>query len=721
MIAKLSTKGPAMKKPLFVILILMVVGTGLLALSALAVPELAWRYKVVGHKALGHIDDVSWSQLLTMLKPGSGFYLRELTETQNIYSAARNPLNSAKDIDSGAKVFASNCVTCHGADASGGSAPALADGLFKHGASDWALYRNITLGIDGTTMVAAGLDDTQTWQVIAWLRSLAEPETSDAGNSNAVTAYRSVSPQRLLNSRSEPENWLTYSGHYDGTRYSDLDQVTRDNAGSLQVRWLRQLVTDELMVEATPIVNDGIMLVTEPPNIVHALDARTGKSLWTHQRPIPKDVVICCGMVNRGVAVHGDRVYLGTLDAHIVALDAKTGAVVWDTQVDDYESGISITAAPLVVKDLVIVGVSGGEFGIRGYLDAYDAKTGERVWRFHTIPGPGEPGHDSWAGESWKTGGAPTWLTGAYDPQLNLIYWGVGNPGPLFQAQAREGDNLYSCSVVALDADTGELAWHFQFTPNDEHDWDSNQIPLLVDRPWNGVERKLMLWANRNAFFYVLDRETGEFLLGKPFAKQNWAYGLDAAGRPQLRPETRVSAAGAVTWPSPNGAMNWQSPTYSKATGYMYIPAMEYGQIVFKQEDPVEFEEGKHYMGSGHQNIHTDSMLYTAVRAINPDNGELIWEHRNPDRPSWWKTGGLVSTAGGIVFGGDNTRFYVLDDTSGEQLWELEVGGRINASPMTHMLDDEQRFVFAAGRAFLSIGLPPGHSRDDGQDVPDVQ
>ena len=385
-----------------------------------------------------------------------------------------------------------------------------------------------------------------------------------------------------------------------------------------------QFDTDQ-MIEVTPIVNDGVMYVTEPPSIVHALNASTGANLWTYTHRIPTDVAACCGLVNRGVAALDDQIFLATIDAKLIALDAATGKARWQTEIADYKSGVTVTGAPLAIRDKVIVGVSGGDMGIRGFLDAYDAKTGKRLWRYYTIPAEGEPGNETWGANSWKKGGAPTWLTGSFDPELNLVYWGVGNPGPDYQADVRPGDNLYSDCVVALNADTGKLVWYFQFTPNDEHDWDANQIPILIDAKWKGVARKLLITANRNGFFYVLDRQSGEFLLGTPFGKQNWALGLNKQGRPILNPKTRVSTAGTVTWPDPIGATNWQSPTFSPITRTLYVPFMERGQIVFKQPDRTQYVRGEEYLGSGHQNITRNQPLHTGIKAINPMTGDVLW------------------------------------------------------------------------------------------------
>ena len=389
-------------------------------------------------------------------------------------------------------------------------------------------------------------------------------QAGQSAESGPTPAFTPVSYERLLNAEQEPGNWLMYSGNYSSQRFSGLDQVDTENADRLRIKWVYQL-RDLDRAETTPLVVDGIMFVTESPSTVIALDARTGRVFWRYEYQLPEEVHFCCGRNNRGVAILGDRLFMSTLDAHLVALDARTGNVVWDTEVADATQGYSKTGAPLIVKDKVITGVAGGEFGIRGFLDAYDPDTGERIWRFYTVPGEGEPGNDTWEGDAWKTGGAPTWMTGSYDPELDLLYWGTGNPGPDWNGEAREGDNLYSDSVVALDPDTGELAWYFQFTPHDVHDWDATQIPVLADVEFDGGPRKLMLWPNRNAWYYVLDRDRGEFLRATPFGTQTWAERIDENGRPVRVPGMFPSVEGTLVSPPIEGASNWWSPQLQPA------------------------------------------------------------------------------------------------------------------------------------------------------------
>ena len=342
------------------------------------------------------------------------------------------------------------------------------------------------------------------------------------GNHSRIFAYNL---ERLVDARNEPNNWLMYSGTLDSQRYSLLDSINTDNVGQLEMKWAYQIpVIDR--AETVPLVVDGIMFITEAPSNVVAVDARTGREYWRYDHEMPDDLRICCGRNNRGVAILGETLFMSTLDAHLVAIDARTGNLLWDTEVAPHDSGYSKTAAPLIVKDKVVTGIAGGEFGIRGFIDAYDPATGEREWRTYVIPGPGEFGNDTWSDDSWKTGGAATWITGSYDADLNQIYWGTGNPGPDWNGDVRLGDNLYSDSVVALDGDSGEIVWHFQFTPHDVHDYDSIQVPILADIEFNGRQRHVMMWANRNGFYYTLDRSNGEFLIGKPYAAQTWAQGL---------------------------------------------------------------------------------------------------------------------------------------------------------------------------------------------------
>ena len=515
-----------------------------------------------------------------------------------------------------------------------------------------------------------------------------------------------VTYERILGAEQEPGNWLTYNRTYDSRHHSPLDEINRENAGDLELKWVFQARSLEKF-ESTALAVDGVIYNVQMPNDVVALDAVTGRKFWQYTHVMGEKVNVCCGRINRGLAILGETLYMGTIDGKLVALDAKTGAVVFSKQIVDPTGGYSLTHAPLVVKDKIIVGSAGGEYGIRGFIAALDPKNGDELWRFNTIPGPGEPGHETWSGDSWKRGGGSVWVTGSYDPDLNLTYWGVGNPAPDWNGDVRLGDNLYSDSVVALNPDTGELAWYFQFTPHDEWDWDAVQIPVLVDREWEGQPRKLMLWANRNGFFYVLDRVTGEFLHGKNFAKVTWAKGLDENGRPIKIPEASPTREGVRVWPSVQGATNWYSPSYSEKTGLFYVSAWEYSSIYHKG-DPL-YTRGNRYVGSLPRGVWPNTMKdedeqqgHGAIRALSPDTGDLEWEFK--------MTGvgesGILSTAGDIlVTGSRDGNMLVLDSFTGKKLLSLNLGGRIACSPITFTAQGRQYVAVTSGNAMFAFGL----------------
>ena len=399
---------------------------------------------------------------------------------------------------------------------------------------------------------------------------------------------------------------------------------------------------------------------------------------------------------------------MGTLDAALVAIDARTGLPLWETQVADSMLGYSITSAPLIVKDKVIVGVSGGEFGARGFLSAYDAATGALVWRWNSIPGPGEPGNDTWAGDSWKTGAGPTWLTGSFDPDLNTLYWTVGNPGAQIDRSVRgNGDNLYTNSVVALDPDSGRMKWHYQFTPNDGHDWDSAEDLILVDRMWHGQNRKLLLHADRNSMFYVLDRTTGQFLSGTPFVYQNWNKGFDANGRPIQIPGSNSSPEGSfLVFPSLVGGTNFQAPSYSPITGWMYLEYSESGGQAISA--PAQYEAGRQYIGRGRgaapQPGKDDPQSSAGIKAIDPETGKTMWDFKLLQGSL---TNGVMATAGGVLFAASREGYLIaLDAKSGKYLWRYQTGSAMAASPMSFAVDGKQYIAVASGAAIYCFGLP---------------
>jgi alcohol dehydrogenase (cytochrome c) len=527
----------------------------------------------------------------------------------------------------------------------------------------------------------------------------------------SAPATAQVTAQRLLKADAEPHNWLSYSGSYNGWRYSRLGQINASNVASLKVAWVYQMTTSH-RIETTPLVVDGVMYMTEPPSNVAALDAATGRPFWRYRRSLPPKINVCCDAVNRGVALLDDRLYAGTVDGHLVSLSAKTGSVLWDVAVADPLSGYSITGAPLAVKDMIVTGVAGGEYGIRGHLDAYDAKTGKLRWRFWTIPGPGEKGHETWSGDAWTRGGGSTWVTGSYDPAQNVIIWGVGNPSPDWNGDVRPGDNLYSDSAIALDADTGALKWHFQFVPHDTHDWDAVQVPVLVDTEWQGRPRKLVYWAQRGGFYYVLDRENGKFLLGKPFAKQTWAKSLDANGRPVLTPDMDPTEQGVFVWPGVQGATNWYSPSYNPLTGLFYLTVWENKGIYRKGE--AFYARGNRYIGSVPLIDDDADPGYGAIRALNPKTGAKAWEYKLHTKP--WS--GVLSTAGRVVFGAtggwanrwerstSESYFFALDAGTGQELWRINLGGEMSSNPMSYSVRGKQFIAMPAGGALFAFALP---------------
>jgi alcohol dehydrogenase (cytochrome c) len=522
----------------------------------------------------------------------------------------------------------------------------------------------------------------------------------------AASVQAQVTFDRILHADKEAHNWLSYSGTPFNQRYSPLTQITTANVKNLELQWIWQARSLEKF-EATPLVVDGVLYTVQAPNDVVALDAETGRPFWTTTYAPAPEARTCCGRVNRGLAILGDTLYMGTIDAHLIALDAKTGEILWNTEVASAKDRYSITMTPLIVKDKVIIGTAGGDMPIRGQIAAFDAKTGKELWRFFTIPGPGEPGNETWSGDSWKTGGVGVWNAGAYDPETNLTFFGTGNPQPDWDGRARLGDNLYSDSVVALDADTGKLKWHYQFTPHDELDYDSTQVPLLADIQFRGKPRKVMLWANRNGLMYLLDRVTGEFLHGRAYVKVNWADGFDAKGRVQRVPGMVPSKAGTVIRPHVHGATNWQPPSFSPRTGLYYVAHFENSSTVAVEgEFPRANGINPRQTTMGQINLqnflNNEDEAYGVVRAYDPNTLEPKWEYKMADI-TW---AGVLSTAGDVVFsGGKEGYFFALDARTGALLWKLPLGGQVNAGPMSYAVNGKQYITIAAGNSLFAFAL----------------
>jgi alcohol dehydrogenase (cytochrome c) len=525
------------------------------------------------------------------------------------------------------------------------------------------------------------------------------PKVGQSGQS-PVTAVTDVSAEDLL-ARPVGANWTSYNGDYTGRRYSDLKEINVANVGQLRAAWIFH-PGNSPRLEATPVVIRGMMYVTSA-NDVFALDARTGRVVWHHQRPVSSGLLDdAAGHKNRGVAVWQHFVYMETDDAHLLCLDARSGDLLWDVQYADKEKHYGATSAPLVVKDEVIVGTSGGDSGVRGFVAAYEALTGKLKWRYWTIPGPGEFGSSSWPGDSYLHGGGTTWMPGTYDPELNLLYWTTSNAAPDFAGETRPGDDLYTASVLALNPDTGELKWYFQFTPHDLYDYDANETPVLIDEQDNGTTRRLLIQADRNGFFYVLDRTSGKFLRATPFVKKlNWAKGIDGSGRPIL--SGRIpNAEGTYICPGVAGATNWFSPSYNPGTGLFYVVALEACNIYFAKPKP--FTKGETYYDTGTK-VPPDEHAQKILLALSVADGKVVWSYPQVGRGDSW--GGTLTTAGGLVFFGDDAEsFEAVDGSTGRPLWHLNTGQGIHASPMSYAVDGVQYVAISAGSDIIAFALP---------------
>jgi PQQ-dependent dehydrogenase (methanol/ethanol family) len=497
--------------------------------------------------------------------------------------------------------------------------------------------------------------------------------------------------------------WPTYHGNESGNRFSPLNHVNTANVASLAPKWMFPIPGAPRALEGTPIVVDGVMYVTNV-NEAYALDARNGREIWHYSRPRSQGLAgDAASGINRGVAVLGDRVFMVSDNAHLFALHRFTGQLLWDVEMADSRQNYGSTSAPLVVDDLVVAGVSGGDEGVRGFLDAYKASTGERAWRFWTVPAPGEPGSETWNGRAMQHGCGATWLTGTYDPEARLLYWPTGNPCPDYNGGERKGDNLYTASVVALDPASGKLKWYYQFTPHDLHDWDATETPVLVDAVFHGQPRKLLLHGNRNGFFYVLDRLTGKVLLAEPFVKRiTWASGIGSDGRPKLLPGNEPTVEGQLVCPAVAGAANWPSSAYSAVTGLFYMFAEESCNIYSKNDQ--WWEAGKSFYGGGTRRAPADNSSGKSLKAIDIQTGKTAWEI--PDIGGGILGSGLMATAGGLVFYGDgNGAFIAADSSNGKLLWHFNTGQRLTAGPMTYIVDGNQYIGFAAGNTILAFSL----------------
>ncbi len=526
-----------------------------------------------------------------------------------------------------------------------------------------------------------------------------------ANKKNGSSAnLKPVTQERLLKGTDDTANWLMYGGNYLNWRFSPLKDVNRQNVKKLQVAWIFQTgIPGQL--EAAPIVADGVLYLVASYNHVYAMNAETGEPLWKYDHPLPDDLRICCGPTNRGVAIADDKVILGTLDAHMVALNRKTGAVAWNVKMDDYTAGYSSTGAPIVIKDKVIIGIAGGEYGVRSFIDAYDVKTGERKWRRYTVPTAGEKGVETWGGDSWKTGGGPAWVTGSYDPEQNLLYWATGNPSPDWNGDVREGDNLYTNSVLALDPDTGDLKWYFQFTPHDVWDYDATNGMFLLDVQRNGQKVKALAQPNRNGFLYIIDRTSGKYLHNSQYVeKLNWATGLDENGRPKVDPKYVPQAGGNPEFICPGnvGGQNGSyTAAYSPNTKYLYVPVIE--SCGKPEKNTSVFIQGMPFWGGGPGITQAeDHSAYGHLTAIDPTTGAVKWRHRD----KYPMVGGTLTTAGGLVFTGNQDGYALaFDDTTGQVLWKFQTGSTVRGQPVTYKIGNRQYVAVPSGGGGLAVSI----------------
>jgi alcohol dehydrogenase (cytochrome c) len=514
----------------------------------------------------------------------------------------------------------------------------------------------------------------------------------------AALAAATVTEQQLRDAQNDGATWLSYGKNYSGWRYSALDQISTATVGRLAPRWIYQ-TGEGGRIETTPLVVDGMMFVTGPSNHADALDLLTGKQIWHYHKAPPPGLNMCCGEVNRGFATLGGKLFKVNIEATLVALDARSGAVLWEKEIVDHKQGFTATGAPLIVKNKVVVGMAGAEFGTRGFIDAYDPNTGERIWRFYTVPTKGEPGGDTWSGDSWERGGGSTWITGTYDPELNLIYWGTANPGPGMDGTVRAGDNLYTCSLVAIDADTGKLKWYYQFTPHDTHDWDAVADPVLIDLDVKGRKVKAVVQADRNGFFYALDRTNGKLLHAAPYTKVTWATGIGADGRPLVVPGLEPSETGVKVCPSLGGGHSWSATAYSLQTQLFYFGTIDGCDVYYRNKQ--EFHPGQWYQASTDAPIPSEPMT-GAIVAVDPATGKTRWRFEMVTSTS----AGTLATAGGLVFTGDGQGYLVaLDARTGKPLWHFQTGGGIGAPPITYTLHGKQQVAVAAGSSIMTFAL----------------
>ncbi len=617
------------------------------------------------------------------------------------------------------------CARCHGADGRGGEmGPGIVARLALR--TDAELAALVRDGLPAKGMPGHPLPDADLRALVAHARTLRPGRDAPARatlpmaggvtvsgvalNRTATDAQLLTGDGRLLLLRragdawrtvTSQTDWPTYHGDRSGNRYSTLDEIDRSSVGRLAPAWVFP-VPGAANLQVTPIVVDGVMYVTNA-NECFALDAGSGRRIWHYQRPRTKGLAgDAASGINRGVAVDGDRVFMVTDHAHLIALNRFTGDLVWEATMADWRQNYGATSAPLVAGDLVVSGISGGDEGVRGFVAAYHRASGKEAWRFWTVPARGEPGAETWGrGTTIERGCAATWLTGTWDPDLQTLYWPTGNPCPDYDGSERQGDNLYADSILALDPASGRLKWHFQYTPHDLWDWDAQQPPVLVDTIWGGRPRRLLLHANRNGFFYVLDRTSGALLLARPFVKKlTWAREIGADGRPVLNPDQTPTAEGRTVCPAVEGATNWFSTAFSPSTGLYYVQALE--KCTVFSRTPETWRAGESFYGGTTRS--TGEPGQKVLRAIDVQTGAIRWELPQTGRANSW--GGTLATAGGLVlFGEDSGALMAVDATTGRELWQFQTNVQWKASPMTYAFDGRQHIAVAAGPNIIAFRL----------------
>jgi alcohol dehydrogenase (cytochrome c) len=675
------------------------------AVVAAHTPAVRWRAEVISLKASGKLPEIPLTQLVEWLTPLSPVWLGALPEQPNVAAAVRNRNDDeAQMISAGQAIFDRTCSHCHGGDANGGVGPSLISAVTTE--TDWNFLSTAKWGRAGTAMTPQPLSDAEIWQVHSFLRNRAKVSIP-MHSARIPEGTVNVTMDQLLNAPKHTDEWLMYNGDFTGSRYSRLNLINKDNIHNLRVAWAAQLRPSTRPLSATPIVVGGIVFVTEAPDGVVALDARTGQMIWRYRRPLDNTkLALCCSAFNRGVAVFGGTLYLVTLDSHLIAINAHDGAQLWDIKVGDPADGFSMTSAPLVVEGHVILGVAGGEFGMRGFVAAYAPEDGRQLWKLDTVPAPGHAHHDTWSGDSWKTGGGPTWMTGVYDAERDVVYWETGNPWPDLDDSTRKGDNLYTNCMLAIDRKTGKLLWHFQFTPADVHDWDATQQPVLTDIQLKGATVPVIVVANRNGYYYALDRRDGKFLYATQFVKQTWNTGFTPEGRPIPDPAARPARQGTMVWPWMHGGSNWWPPSYDPVRKLHYAVTVDAATVYFTIDEKEE--AGQMTMG-GTTHLANNQPAIVAIKAIDPATGLTKWSARldHDDFQQYSRVSGVISTAGGFVFGGFEDRFVALDSDTGEELWNFHPGGKTNAAPISYAIDGVQYITVLAGNVLFSFALPP--------------